>query len=350
MSVSIDEDLVDALTILGLSRKEALVLAYLLIRGRATAGDILGDLPIHQPQLYNILTSLKRKGLVYEQASRPKVYVPANPGLIMETVEEETTKRRQALIKALTQPPRQSGNLRNLIWVTRGLDNLINNAASIISEAKNELFISAPPTILARLLRNIAKLNELVKIHAIIYPEVDNAMLSVLKSIKNILEVKVDKVNNLLIAQDAETSIFTISKVSLSTNPDEVYGYVFRDRAMTLHLIDEMFNRWIGAKTVFRRGLSEVKYPMMFRSHRLAVWELMKLRELGKEVKVRVKGYYVKNNEPIEIEGVFTGKVVISPNIVNFELLTNNGKTILIGGDHAIMEDVSAELIEISLK
>ena len=50
----INENLVNASSVLGLFRKEAMALAYLPIKGEATAKEIIADLSIRQPQLYNI--------------------------------------------------------------------------------------------------------------------------------------------------------------------------------------------------------------------------------------------------------------------------------------------------------
>ncbi|KUO93469.1 MAG: hypothetical protein AT713_03360 [Caldivirga sp. JCHS_4] len=131
--LQVDDDLVDALMILGLSKKEATVLAYLIMRGSATAKDIMADLSIHQPQLYNVMMSLERKGFVNIQHSKPKVYEPISVGLIMEMIENEASRRKQAIVKAISSLTRGERS-RSLVWVTRGIDNIVNNSAALIQE------------------------------------------------------------------------------------------------------------------------------------------------------------------------------------------------------------------------
>ncbi|WP_291764793.1 TrmB family transcriptional regulator [Caldivirga sp. UBA161] len=345
----VDGDLVDALTILGLSRKEATVLAYLLLNGNATAREIMTDLSIHQPQLYNIMVSLERKGFINVQQSKPKVYTPIGMGVIMEMIENEMLKRKQAVVKALTSLTR-GDRVRNLLWVTRGIDNVIYNSASLIQEATSELYVSAPPVLLSRLIKHISNLDPRVKAYILVYPSLDDELLSRLKGIKSLVEVKVNKLGPFyFISSNAESCVFAPSKVSLLREA-EPYGYVFRDRIMTLQFIHGFFDAWRRAQTIYRRGFKTSDYPLVFNSHRFATWEILKAKESKLSIEVRVKGYLTSNNEEADITGVPLN-VTIDSDVVNFELLpSNGGKALLVGGTNALIEDIESEYIEIKLR
>ena len=297
---AVDDDLVNALAILGLSRKEATVLAYLLLKGSATAREIMADLSIHQPQLYNIMVSLERKGFINVQQSKPKVYAPIGTGVIMEMIESEVLKRKQAVVKALTSLTR-GDRARNLLWVTRGIDNVIYNSASLIQEATSELYVSAPPVLLGRLLKYMSSVDPRVKVYVLVYPDLSSELLSELKNISSIVEVKVNRLGPFyFISPNAESCIFASSKAR-GLRDSEVYGYVFRDRVMTLQFIHGLFDVWRRAQTVYRRGFKPSDYPLVFNSHRFATWEILKAKESGLNIEVRIKGHLVKNNEEVDL-------------------------------------------------
>lgn len=345
--LQVDDDLVDALMILGLSKKEATVLAYLIMRGSATAKDIMADLSIHQPQLYNVMMSLERKGFVNIQHSKPKVYEPISVGLIMEMIENEASRRKQAIVKAISSLTRGERS-RSLVWVTRGIDNIVNNSAALIQEAKSELYISATPMLLGRLLKYIKGLNPRVKVYVFIYPYLDEELLTSLKGIDNVVEVKTNRLGPFsLISPDAESCVFTMIKASLG-DKNGAYGYVFRDRAMTLQFIHSLFDVWRRAQTVYRREFKESDYPLVFNSHRFATWEILRAREIGLNIEVKVKGYLTKTGEEVSLIGTPVN-VTISSDVVNFELIPKGGgKPILVGGTNALIEDVESEYVEIN--
>lgn len=343
----ISDDLINALMILGLSRKEATVLAYLLVRGSATAREIMTDLSIHQPQLYNVMKSLERKGFVNVQESKPKVYTPISIGVIMEMIENEAQRRKQAIMKAL-ELASKSERPRSLLWVTRGVDNIINNTASLIQEAKSELYVSAPSTILSRLLRYIRNLDPRVKVYVLVYPQIDEGLLNDLRSIGSVVEVKVNRFGPFyFVSSDAESCIFTSTGVILSDR--DAYGYVFRDRVMTLQLMHSLFDTWRRAETVYRRWFKPTDYPITFNSHRFATWEILKAKEAGLSIRVRVKGRLTKTNEDVDVVGIPIN-VTISSDVINFEIKPINGeKTLLVGGANALIEDIESEYVEITI-
>jgi len=68
------DQLLNALSMMGLTNREAEVFLTILERGEASVKDILESVDIHQPQLYNILTSLLRRGFIKVSSGRPKLY------------------------------------------------------------------------------------------------------------------------------------------------------------------------------------------------------------------------------------------------------------------------------------
>ncbi len=79
--------LLDVLTMLGLTNREAEVFLAIAARGEASVKDLLESVDIHQPpQLYNILSSLLRRGgFIRVSGTRPKVYIAYDLSTIIET-------------------------------------------------------------------------------------------------------------------------------------------------------------------------------------------------------------------------------------------------------------------------
>jgi len=344
-----DGELQEALMSLGLSRKEASVLSYLLLRGSATAKEIMAELSIHQPQLYDVISSLERKGFLYVQQSKPKVYIAERPSVILERLEREYTKKKSSIISAIVKSSTNELARRNLIWVTRGLDNVVNNSISLIQEAKNELYIEAPPHILRKLVKSIkVACSKGVKTYVLLYPSLEQDLLSELVS-AGIVELKTNALGQFyLVVPDAEQSVLMPRMMSLEEG-NNAYGYVFKDKLMSLFFIHYFFDAWKSSETAFRKLLRESDYPMSFYSQRFAVWEILKAQEAGLKPKVTVSGYTLKQKTQITLSG-FPFNERVTSDVINFELQDlASGKRYLIGGDNAILEDISAEKIVIEL-
>lgn len=345
----IDEETVEPLTLLGISKKEAQVLAYLIGTGGATAREIISELSIHQPQLYNILSSLERKGLVFVQPSKPKIYVPTNPSIIMERVEKQLNKKKFAITHLLNNLVLAQNKKRSFVWMTKGIDNFISNSAALIQDAKNELYVESPIHLLSKLVKHIIDACKIgVKVYIISYPSITEDILDRLRS-AGVMEIKTHQLGHFyLISSDTRESAFMPRMMSLM-NTDDIYGYIFKDQFMTLFFLHYYFEAWRASNTVFRRVLTTLDFPLIFNSHRFATWELLKLKESNIRAKVKVKGKIVKSGQEVEIIGSFI-EVHISSEIVNFTIKDENGNIYKVGGDNALVEDVSADIVNIILE
>ncbi|BBD73447.1 hypothetical protein HS1genome_1836 [Sulfodiicoccus acidiphilus] len=343
-------ELEESLTYLGLSRREASVLAYLMEHGSATAKDMISGLSIHQPQLYNVLASLVRKGFVNVQESKPKLYVPERPSVILERLEREYSRRKKSILEALSKGSGDNPTRRNLIWVTRGMESVIDNSNSLVQDASNELYIETTPQLLRRLLRQLrAASSRGVKAYVMLYPSAPEDLVQELRE-SGVTEVRANQLGQFyLVAPDVEQCVFMPRMMSLSGESTSVYGYVFKDKFMTLFFLHYYFEGWRNSTPVFRRGLRPEDFPVVFFSHRFATWEIMKALEAGLSLEVEVEGEFLKGGERAKLRGV-PSKVNVDSEVINFELLDeSSGRKVLVGGENSLLEDFSAERIVLSL-
>ncbi|AHC52507.1 hypothetical protein SUSAZ_05525 [Sulfolobus acidocaldarius SUSAZ] len=346
----VNDEFIDALTVLGISKKEALVFAYLTYKGGATAKEMISDLYIHQPQLYNILLSLERKGLIYVQNSKPKFYIPARLNIVLEKIDQEQTKRKHVILEQMKKLETNHRKSQGMMWMTKSTENVLNNCISVITGTKNELYVEIPNNYLQKLISYIIKVAESgVKTYLNIYPNVDEFLVNKLLESK-VMEVKVHSLGHFfLVSADAEESVFMPRVMSLSTNPN-IYSYVFRDSTMSLFFIHYYFEGWRTSRTVYRKAVTQSDFPMIFSAHRFATWEIMKAKEQGLRLKVKVDGVITRTGENVELFG-YPNNVNISSEVINFELVEErSGRSYLIGGDNALVEDVSAEKIEVYIQ
>ncbi len=94
------------LTILGLSKKEALLYTLLLRNGPAPASSLAKRLQIKRVSAYPLLESLEAKGLVtFEETKLGRKYFPHDPECLLDSLEQQNAelKYRMELAKKCIQ-------------------------------------------------------------------------------------------------------------------------------------------------------------------------------------------------------------------------------------------------------
>ncbi|MEO2241212.1 MAG: helix-turn-helix domain-containing protein [Euryarchaeota archaeon] len=91
--------LLDALSRLGLSEREARAYLFLLRHGEATAREVSEGTDIPISKVYSVLKSLEEKGWVTaDRSTRPARYAPINPEIAVErSIERELERQRREL-------------------------------------------------------------------------------------------------------------------------------------------------------------------------------------------------------------------------------------------------------------
>ena len=103
---------------LGLTTREAEIYLTILQRGKVTMKDLMEALDIHQPQLYNVLASLARKGLIRVSVGRPKVYIANDPRSVVETRIAQLEALGRGIEECLNRIKKYRGDIEHAAYIS----------------------------------------------------------------------------------------------------------------------------------------------------------------------------------------------------------------------------------------
>ncbi|WP_297497477.1 TrmB family transcriptional regulator [Thermococcus sp.] len=140
-----EEEIVEKLQRLGLTKYESLAYITLLKLGPSKATDITKESGIPHTRVYDVLSSLHRKGFVDVMQGSPRLYKPVNPEVVLERIKEDFIEDIENLKKAFMDLYRGvHGEELPEIWTIQGFDNTVERAEYVIRTAKHEVLINTP--------------------------------------------------------------------------------------------------------------------------------------------------------------------------------------------------------------
>jgi sugar-specific transcriptional regulator TrmB len=334
------DQLLNALSMMGLTNREAEVFLTILERGEASVKDILESVDIHQPQLYNILTSLLRRGFIKVSSGRPKLYSAYSLPTIIDTYISTLTS-----VKELIKGAKRRRNEGQRIYMTYGIDGINNGIVEVLNNAEVEVYGEIPVWLLKRNLRSfIETLRRDVRLYLIVYPSLEGVDLSTLKDHGDQVWIKVNRLGDfLLLAADLSIGIYASRRSTMRRS--DAYGYVLYDTDMLARLMTIFTSTWRESEDALYINPEEGKYPRRFLSMFFAILTIQALLSRGHNPVVVVKGTYLKNGEPVELRGRVSN-INMYNRVSNIVLNTGNAQY-SIGGYDAELEDIEAREIVI---
>jgi len=335
---------------LGLTEKEAEVYVAIATRGSATAKDLLNTLErIHQPQLYNIISSLVRKGFVRVSMGRPKVYVANDLEAIFEVRKKllDNLKREAlSLLNTIRSLKKEMGEEESQVFLVRGREGLEATVLEVLSSSRVEVCAELPTEIALKVADTIeALLHRGVNVYMIVFPEVPKRLAARLVKYNNIA-LKRDKLGNfLLVSADFKVAVYARRRFfgprKIPVPESEVYGFFISERDLIWRLIGTFENAWRKtSEPVIYRPPSPDSYPKVFIEYGILLDELEELLQRGYRPYVYVEGLSVRTRESVALRG-YVVKVDRTDHINNFTLMTND-EELTVGGFDAEIEDVEA--------
>ncbi|WP_297435495.1 TrmB family transcriptional regulator [Thermococcus sp.] len=158
-----EDEIIDKLQKLGLTKYESVAYITLLKLGPSKATDITKESGIPHTRVYDVLSSLHRKGFVDVMHGSPRLYKPVNPEVVLEKVKEEFVSDIEELKAAFLELYREvHGEELPEIWTIQGFDNTIERAEYVIRTAKHEVLINTPFEFLKLLKEEIKRRKDVV--------------------------------------------------------------------------------------------------------------------------------------------------------------------------------------------
>ncbi|WP_297463719.1 TrmB family transcriptional regulator [Thermococcus sp.] len=140
-----EDEIIEKLQRLGLTKYESLAYITLLKLGPSKATDITKESGIPHTRVYDVLSSLHRKGFVDVMQGSPRLYKPVNPEVVLEKIKEDFIEDIENLKEAFLDLYREvHGEDLPEIWTIQGFDNTVERAEYVIRTAKHEVLINTP--------------------------------------------------------------------------------------------------------------------------------------------------------------------------------------------------------------
>ena len=147
------DDLIHALTGIGLHRNEALALLALLQDdgGQGLTGyEVAARSGIPRSAVYTVLRSLEQQGAAFAQGDAPARYHPVDPRRFLADRRAAANARHDQLVAALGRLPSRRGP--EPIWTLSAYDEIIGRIGALLAGATTAVLLSVWDRELARLL------------------------------------------------------------------------------------------------------------------------------------------------------------------------------------------------------
>jgi sugar-specific transcriptional regulator TrmB len=147
--MSVGENVEEALRFLGLSSNEVKAYITLLQGGSMTASEVSRQARIPYSKVYEALESLRKKGIVSQQRSRPVVFTPKPPDTAIDELRlryeaERKEKEKIALESLMGIYSKRKLEEKPDIWILRGQNEILSHVKNILINCKSELLMVLP--------------------------------------------------------------------------------------------------------------------------------------------------------------------------------------------------------------
>lgn len=134
---------------LGLTLYETRAYLALLDKGVLTASQISEQAEVPYSKIYEVLSSLEKKGWIKRERGRPSRCYPKSPSEALEAAKlrlEEMTKTWEKTILSELQPLYEKRGIREKpdIWILRGEFSILAKLKELLDKARKEVMIAAP--------------------------------------------------------------------------------------------------------------------------------------------------------------------------------------------------------------
>ncbi|MCD6524361.1 MAG: TrmB family transcriptional regulator [Thermococcus sp.] len=332
-----EEEIIEKLQRLGLTKYESIAYITLLKLGPSKATDITKESGIPHTRVYDVLSSLHRKGFVDVMQGTPRLYKPVNPEVVLERIKEDIVHDIEALKKAFLELYREvHGEELPEIWTIQGFDNTVERAEYVIRSAKHEVLINTPIEFLELLKNEIKGRKDVVFVIISNFDDIPSWL----------------RADNILLARSGGAPWLMASWIIGDIDYALFFGALPKDKRR-----EKFYSFWAKSPKIIQNYMhwfytiyfdnSEVIKPINYEnlSKPLSLVNIRTLitvlRFAGLPRKAEIVGRLVDTKELIEIDG----------EIVDYEytpLTANvtfryNGKELKVGGIGSYFEDVEGE-------
>ncbi|WP_457754025.1 HTH-type sugar sensing transcriptional regulator TrmBL1 [Thermococcus sp.] len=332
-----EEEIIEKLQKLGLTKYESLAYITLLKLGPSKATDITKESGIPHTRVYDVLSSLHRKGFVDIMHGTPRLYKPVNPEVVLEKIKENLIADIEELKKAFLELYRSvHGEDLPEIWTIHGFDNTLERAEYIIRTAKYEVLINTPFEFLLLLKEEIKKRKDVVFVVISNFEEIPEWLKK-----DNIILARSGGAPWLMaswIIGDIDYALF-FGALPRDRRKEKFYSFWAKSAKLIQNYMHWFYTIYLDNSTIIKPvNYSKLKKPLQLVNIRTLI-TLLKQTSLPREIEVI--GKLVENKGTITLRG----KVVefeYTPLIASV-IVDDGNKKWKVGGLGSYFEDVEGE-------
>ncbi|AEH25331.1 HTH-type sugar sensing transcriptional regulator TrmBL1 [Pyrococcus yayanosii] len=335
-----ENEIIQKLQRLGLTKYESLAYLTLVKLGPSKATDVTRESGIPHTRIYDVLSSLHRKGFVDVMHGNPRLYSPVNPEIVLEKIKEDLTKDIEALKKAFKELYRSThGEDIPEIWTIHGFENTVERSEYIIRSAKHEVLINAPLEFLTLLRNEIEKKNS--DVIMVVISNFDENIPEWLRK-DNIIVARSGQAPWLMatwIIGDVDYALF-FGTLPKDRGRERFYSFWAKSPRLIQNYVHWFYTMYFDNSTLVKSiNYEELKKPLIF-THIRTLITVLRFVELPKPVEI--VGRLVDGKKPVTLRG----KIIdfeYTPLTANITVEDEKGKRWKVGGLGSYLEDIEGE-------
>ncbi|MBO3801669.1 MAG: TrmB family transcriptional regulator sugar-binding domain-containing protein [Thermoproteota archaeon] len=340
------DSLVERLMNLGLTLYEAKSYLALVKYGELTSTNLVKLTGIPQSRIYDVVSSLQRKGLIWVQSGRPMKFRVVEPSIAIKRLTEEITKDSEELIDELSKYFLERKVIAGpSLWIVKGKKSIENWINKSIGESKKEILFAAPLYLFETMYQTLLDAYERrnVSLTLVIYYKGGHEELQ--HKLTKIANVRIREIVGpyILISDNNRCIIGS----SLFLNSEDCYADVIEMEDELLYTLAYFFNQSLFTTAKPIESLFVPTKKMTFLNIWSAIEIIRNIFSVGRTPYAKVLGKSIKTNESVQVEGKVVSTNVIPGLIYSFTLEDSSGKQLTVGGMRATLEDIEAKEIYI---
>ncbi|MDK2782837.1 MAG: HTH-type transcriptional regulator, sugar sensing transcriptional regulator [Thermococcaceae archaeon] len=333
-----EEEIIKMLQKLGLTKYESLAYITLLKLGTSKATDLTKESGIPHTRIYDVLSSLHRKGFVDIMHGTPRMYKPVNPEIVFEKLKEELLSDIDSVKKALLELYKSvHGEDIPEIWTIHGFENTLERAEYIIRSAKREVLINTPFEFLRLLKDEIKKRKDVIFVIVSNFEEIPDWLNK-----ENVILAKSGGAPWLMatwIIGDVDYALF-FGALPKDRRREKFYSFWAKSPKLIQNYVHWFYTMYFDNSEVIKPvDYERVKKPFEVVSIRTLITIL---KQAGLPRKLEVIGHFVDTRDEATINGQVVDYEYTSLT-ANITLRDEKGKEWKVGGLGSYFEDIEGE-------
>ena len=333
-----EEGIIKMLQKLGLTKYESLAYITLLKLGTSKATDLTKESGIPHTRIYDVLSSLHRKGFVDIMHGTPRMYKPVNPELVFEKLKEEIINDIKTIKGALLELYKSiHGEDIPEIWTIHEFENTLERAEYIVRSARREVLINTPLEFLTLLKEELRKRKNIVFVIVSNFDEIPEWL-----NRENVILAKSGGAPWLMatwVIGDIDYALF-FGALPKDRRREKFYSFWGKSPKLIQNYMHWFYTMYFDNSDLIKPvEYEKLKKPFEIANIRTLI-TILKQTQLPKNIEVI--GHFVDTRE----EATIKGKVIdyeYTSLTANITLVDEHGEEWKVGGLGSYFEDVEGE-------